>query len=330
MASIQKTQKGYRAQIYVNGHRESKTFRTQREAKYWAESRTLQLQQHNTLPESHRHTLTDALIKYAEEVSPDKRGHRWEAIRINLLNHQPHFPGRLKLSELTPDHLANWRDLRAREVKPGSVLREISLLSAILETARIEWQWIQHNPLRDIRKPRQPDHREVIIHPAQVRDMLKAMRYSPRLPIRTVAQATACCFLTALRTGMRAGELAGLTWDRVHPDYCHLPFTKTTPRKVPLTRKALRLIHKMHGYDTLTVFGTNPQSLSANFRKYRDRAGLEGFTFHDARHTAATLLARKLDVLDLCRMFGWNNTKHALTYYNPTASSIAEILNTRR
>ena len=69
-----------------------------------------------------------------------------------------------------------------------------------------------------------------------------------------------------------------------------------------------------------------PQTLDALFRKLRDAAGLSGFTFHDTRHTAATMIARKLDVLDLCKMFGWKNTTRALTYYNPTASDIAKRL----
>jgi integrase len=234
------------------------------------------------------------------------------------------------MGNLTTTHFSEWRDARSRHVQAGTVLREISYLSAVLECARIEWQWIASNPIRDIRKPRMPDHREVTISPAQVRKILRAMGYSPSKPVRTVAQAVATCFLTALRTGMRAGELTGLTWARVEADHAVLPVTKTFPRKVPLSRKALRLIEKMRGYDPETVFGMTPQSLDANFRKYRDRAGLGGFTFHDSRHTAATMLSRKLDVMDLCRMFGWTDTRMALRYYNPSASSISQILNTIR
>lgn len=327
MASIQKTAKGFRAQIYVSGRRDSKTFRTQREAKAWAESRTFAIRTDNQKTPAERHTLTDALEKYLEEVSPAKRGERWERVRLTALLRDPNFPSKVLMSDLTSEHFASWRDSRSRQVQAGTVLREISLLSALLETARIEWRWISHNPIKEIRKPRMPDHREVLIQPSQVRTMLKIMGYSPRPPIRSVSQAVAVCFLVALRTGMRAGELSSLNWDRVHADYCALPVTKTQPRKVPLTRKATRLLEKMKGYDAISVFGLKPQTLDANFRKYRDRAGLSGFTFHDARHTAATMLARKIDVLDLCRMFGWTTTKHALIYYNPTASSIADILN---
>ena len=122
---------------------------------------------------------------------------------------------------------------------------------------------------------------------------------------------------------MRAGELTGLTWLNVKKDYVILPITKTKPREVPLTKKAIRLIQKMKGFDPDLVFGLKSPTLDALFRRARIRAGLEGFTFHDARHTAATWLAPRMDVLDLCKMFGWTNPAQAMTYYNPTASQIA-------
>jgi integrase len=327
MASIQKTAKGYRAFLYVNGTRESRQFATKREASIWAAQREVEIREDAGKPLSEKHTLGDALARYIKEVSPTKRGQRWEIIRAEAMRRDPHFPASVILRNLDTTHLADWRDARVREVQAGTVLREISFISAVIECARIEWRWIDSNPIKNIRKPKMPDHREVVISPAQVRVMLRTMRYSPAKPVRTVAQSVAVCFLLAMRTGMRAGELAGLTWDRVFDDYCFLPVTKTKKRNVPLTRKALRLIAKMRNYETESVFGLTSQTLDANFRKYRDRAGLSGFTFHDTRHTAATMLSRKLDVLDLCKTFGWTNPKMAMTYYNPTASSIADILN---
>ena len=75
------------------------------------------------------------------------------------------------------------------------------------------------------------------------------------------------------------------------------------------------------------MFGLTPQTLAAMFIKYRKRAGLEGFTFHDARHSAATRIAQRLHVLDLCLVFGWKNPKMAMTYYQPKASDLAKRLN---
>ena len=331
MASIQQTAKGYRAQVFVRGVRDSGTFRTKREAEAWAARRDAELRADAGKTPGERHTLADALTRYRDEVSPTKRGRRWEEIRLNAYLRDQALPLGSPMGSITPQHIADWRDARLRAVSSGSVLRELGLLSAVFEMARLEWRWVASNPTRDIRKPKVPDHRDVVITRQQIKLMLRTMGHRPGTsPVRSVAQAVAVCFLVALRTGMRAGELCGLTWDRVRDDYVVLPVTKTVPRQVPQTSKARRLIDRMRDYDPALVFGLKPSTLDANFRKYRDRAGLSGFTFHDSRHTAATWLARRIDVLDLCRMFGWSKTSQALTYYNASASSIAALLDGRR
>lgn len=147
--------------------------------------------------------------------------------------------------------------------------------------------------------------------------------------MRSVSQAVAWCFVLALQTGMRAGELCGLAWVDVRPDHVllHAGKTKTgRARQVPLSPTAQRTIEAMRGWDDVLVFGLRAQSLDALFRKHRARCGLDGFTFHDGRHTAATRMARMVDVLDLCKIFGWTNATRALTYYNPTGSQLAKRL----
>jgi len=72
------------------------------------------------------------------------------------------------------------------------------------------------------------------------------------------------------------------------------------------------------------VFGVSANTLDTLFRRARDRAGLSGFVFHDTRHTAATWMAQRLHILELCKVFGWTNTKQALTYFNPKAADLAK------
>jgi integrase len=315
---------GYRAQVYVRGVRDTKVFRTKREATAWAAARETELRGNASKPVSERHTLREAAERYAEEVSPAKRGRKYEQARLAAFAREP--IAALPLSAVTADVLAAWRDSRLRVVTTGTVLREMTLIRSVLEQCRREWLWLEDNPIQDVRRPAAPDHRQVLIRWRQIRAMLRAMRWTPRARIQSVGQSVACCFLLALRTGMRAGELTGLTWDRVRADYVILPLTKTVPRTVPLSSKAQRVLRQMRGWDDVSVFGLTAATLDALFRKYRARCGLSGFTFHDSRHVAATMLARRLDVLELCRMFGWSSTKHALVYFNASASDIARRL----
>lgn len=330
MASITKSAKGYRAQVYVKGVRASESFRTKREAEAWASAKETDLRRQLTDAPSVRYSFGDLLRKYGEEVSPHKRGGRWELVRIDAMLNNKKLETEVKLSEVTPDSIGQWRNYLLTQVAPGTVLRYLGLLSAVFEYGRRELKWIKENPVKDVRRPTAPDHRRVLISRAQIKQMLKAMGYSKRRG-DSITQACALAFLLALRTGMRAGEICGLSWDRVFDNYCKTSGkTQAATRDVPLTPKAKSIIELMRGFDPVLVFGIKSQSLDAMFRKYRERAGLSGFTFHDSRHTAATWLARKLHVLDLCLMFGWSNTSHALIYYNAPAADIAKQLSPPR
>ena len=326
MAKPVKTPYGYSIQIYVNGVRESKTLPTMREVKAWAARRETELRDDSHKKPAEKTTLKQVLERYRDEVSPTKRGERWEFVRINAMLKHVSLPINKPMTYCIPDAIGQWRDARLQVVFAGSVLRDIGLLSAVLETARREWRIIESNPVKDVRKPRSPDHRNTIITRQQIKRILKQLDYSAFKPVRSVSQAIALCFLLAMRTGMRAGELCGLTWANVKDDYCILPVTKTVPREVPLSYDAIRIIKRMQGWDKELVFGLNSNTLDAIFRRARIKAGLEGFVFHDTRHTAATMLAKKLHVLELCKMFGWSDPKNAMIYFNPKASDISKRL----
>ena len=325
MASIKPHKDGYRVQICVLNVRDSKVFRTKREASAWASIRESEIRSEKSKPVGDLFTLLDALRKYGKEVSPKKKGVVKERIRLQAFENL--LPCNLMMSEVTPAILAQWRDKRLQEVKPGSVLRDFSLLSNVFEVARREWGWIKANPISDVRRPPSPPHRERTITWSETRQALKAMHYTSK-PVRSVSHAVACAFLFALRTGVRAGELCSLPWAKVYPDYVTVS-GKTGTRNVAITYQANRIINQLRGWDETLVAGIQPQTLDALFRKYRNKAGLSGFTFHDTRHTAATRIAQKLQVLDLCKLFGWKNPKQAMSYYNPTASAIAKRLSAR-
>lgn len=332
MATFRKTAKGHRAEVCIKGQRDSRCFRTRAEATAWASRRETELRELETKLPGERITLKQVLRKYAEEVSPTKRGQRWELVRLQAFERNPDLPLDKMLSEIKGEDMADWRDARLKEVSSGSVLREFGLLASIFETCRLEWRLIKTNPLREVRRPKAPPHRDVVITKAQQCKMLRTMGYRTKGLCSSVSQAVAICFLVAMRTGMRAGELTSLTWDRVKDDYCELTAEVTkakTARNVPLTRKTMRLIDRMRGFDPKFVFGIKTASLDAMFRKYRQRAGLSGFTWHDTRHTAATWIGRsgKIELLEFCRMFGWKDPKLALVYFNATASDIAKRFN---
>jgi integrase len=329
MASLRKVKGGWRVEVCVSGVRESAVHRTQREAQAWGAQREvalreLALREGGQAVPGAAVSLRGLLERYQAEVSPLKRGARWESVRISaILREGFGLPLDRPASGVLPEDVARFRDVRLASVSAGSVLREIGILSAAFEHGRREWRVCASNPVSDVRKPANPPHRERVIGWREVRAMCRALGYRHFGPVVSVQGAVAVCFLVALRTGMRAGELCGMRWEQVRPGFVVLPVTKTRPREVPLDPRAEALIGRMRGFDPGgLVFGVASATLDTLFRRARVKAGLSGFVFHDARHTAATRLAKRVEVLTLCKIFGWASTTQALTYYNPSAGDL--------
>ena len=326
----------WRQQVEFDGKRDSATFNTQRQAQEWGAIRLIKLKaavkggKAGAKLHGEHKTLNDAMFRYKDEVSPEKRGGRWEQIRIDAITSKlPRWPGERLIAELDEQDLIQWKNARKKSVKDSTLLREMALVHTVLEFARKEWHWIDRNPLTDVSKPSTPPHRERVISGLEIRKMLREMGWSRQGPLKRAKHAVARCFIMALQTGMRAGEMTNLRWEDVRKNYCVLHQGKTKTglgRNVPLTRAALRNLESMRGHDEEFVFGISASVLDSIFRRNRERANMKGFTFHDARHTAATRMAQKLHVLDLCKVFGWTDPKRAMTYYNPTADQLAERL----
>lgn len=325
MAYYEKTKTGHRAHVQVNGQRDSATFPTKREAQLWAAAREIELQ---TVAAGKAGSITsthDAMERYKLEVCPKHKGERWEVVRLNKMMRE--FP-KIMLDKVTHAHVVRWRDERLGEVGGASVLREMKLLSSVFEKCcGVEWKLMKENPCKGIERPKAPGHRTRTINTREIRAVIKAMGFPKR---ETSKNSAAYAFLLALATGMRQGELAAITWANVNPNYIHTASKSMEDftRDVPLSPFAKAIVKRMRGYHPESMFNLSAASLDVHFRKAKVKAGLEGFTFHDSRHTAATWIGRsgKLTLMEMCKAFGWKDPKHALIYFNPTGDDLSDKL----
>lgn len=190
----------------------------------------------------------------------------------------------------------------------------------------MEWQWIEVNPLKNVKKPPTPPHRDRRVTEQEINQILEALNYHPGTPPQTKSHQVTIAWLLALETAMRAGELVNLVWSDVHLDERYVQLEKTkngTSRQVPLSKQAVELFEILDEMEGDRVFTVTGQVLSATFRKARIRSGIENLTFHDSRHEAITRLAKKLDIYDLSRMTGHKDLRSLMIYYNATATEIA-------
>ncbi|MGD8174821.1 site-specific integrase [Marinimicrobium sp. ARAG 43.8] len=181
--------------------------------------------------------------------------------------------------------------------------------------------------MEDLQRPKNPPHRDRRIWPKEQEAILLCLRYSEEWPVEQQQQRVAVAFLFALETAMRAGEICALCPEHIDIEkrVALLVDTKNGfPRKVPLSKEALRLLERLRPWDNgEQLFRVRSGNLSTVFKKAVTRAGIEDLTFHDTRHEAITRLAQKLDVMDLARMVGHRDIKQLMTYYNKQAEELA-------
>lgn len=316
MATFQKRNGRITATVRIKPHKpKSKTFDTLRDAKKWAQETEVELK--NEKQQIFDHViLRDAMEEYRDTISIKKRGADREISRINYI--LKHMRCDIPLINVDKEFLVNWREWRLENVSTGTARRDFVLLAGFFTWCVETKLWLRRNPVRDVQMPKDSDHRERVISQDEIDKLCEYL--SPDLKD---------IFLLAIETGMRQAEICGMTWDRVYLEkrYVKLLITKNgRPREVPLSKKAVEILSSRQKKKSGPVFNLSPLAASTEFMKARISAELYGFTFHDSRHTAATRIALKLPILDLCKMFGWSNPKRAMTYYNPTASEIASRL----
>ncbi len=339
MATFQKRGSAWRAIIRRQGASVSATFDTKAEAQAWATAAEAKIIAGASVRQSRiaATTVAELFERYAEEVSPTKRGERWEVIRLGALSNADYFPVFQKAAgRFTPEDMACWRDERLKVVSPASVNRELNLISAVFTVAIKEWRIpIAENPVHLIRRPKQPPSRKRRVSDSEVSAIARALGWDRRSTPELAKQWSAFAFELAVETAMRRGEILGVTWGNVHLDrnYLHLPaqITKTVEdRDVPLSPRAVELLRIACGDgadDDSPVVPVNPGSLDTLFRKAVRGAGIRDLHFHDSRHEATTRLSRRLsNVLELAAVTGHKTLKMLQIYYNPSAADLAAKL----
>lgn len=278
--------------------------------------------------------LSHALDRFIEELGNGKRrvkGARWETVRAKKILKDPiadEF-----LSDLSDRNIDEWMDRRRGDgVAESTILREISLLQAVMRRCT-KWRWLDHDPFRLVDRPKSPQSRDRRPSDQEIKSLLAELRLDPEdLHVFNHSSQVGVLFLLAIETGMRLSEMTTLEWDQVElgQRYLRLDRTKNGDRRtIPLSTRAVQLLGCLkdtHAQSATRCFTVTARNASALFYKARKKAGIEGLTFHDSRHEAASRLARKLEFAHFVSVMGWRNPQQAMVYVNPSATELAQQL----
>ena len=288
-------------------------------------------QQGSTAAANQFHTFAEAADRYLAVLPAmklkDERNRRRQVVWWQRAI------GHIPLAELTPSKISAARDRlesmpvppkvgskagAAKRRQPATVVRYLAALSHVLTVAVEDWGWLSENPVRNVRKPRQPPGRVRFLSSDELPRLLEACDQS-------TSSCLALVVLIALATGMRRGEILGLRWTDVDLEHgvLRLEDTKNNERRqVPLLGRALDLLRVRaqppHQPDDRVFPGEiagRPCDITKAWNTAVARAVLSDFRFHDLRHTTASYLAmRGASLLEIGVVLGQKSTQMTKRY----------------
>ncbi len=209
--------------------------------------------------------------------------------------------GNAKASQIKPGNVEEYREKRLLQThyrgttyRPASINRELEVMRRIFNLAMREDK-VEKNPCWKVTRLPEKNARDRVLSGEELDKLLKDL---PRHAADLVA--------VGYHTGMRAGEIFNLTWDRVDMKegffILESENTKTgEPRHVYFNgpvREILERLGKVRHISHNHVFayeGEPLKSIKTTLATALKKTGIKDFRFHDLRHTWVTN-ARKAGV----------------------------------
>jgi integrase len=273
--------------------------------------------------------------KLAEVQSRLARGLSAETSNVTLAAYAPEWldtlPGRVRATteafyrSLAVNHLeelgtvpvarlsvADVRWLIAQRQREGyaprTILGVLDVLRMILRQAMADGI-VTRNVAELVDKPRLVQREPLHFTAAEARRFLEVTRGDPMSSLWAVA----------LGTGLRRGELLGLTWRDIDLERATVRVTRSKTsagvRVVPLPAFAVARLAELRRQPG-PIWHYSPWWVSRHFAQVCERAGLPAIRFHGLRHTAMTLMAEAGVPIEVRRWIAGHSKTEMTAHYS--------------
>jgi integrase len=206
----------------------------------------------------------------------------------------------------------------------------MAALSHALTIAVNEWEWLESNPMKKVKKPKEPRGRVRYLSDDERERLFNACMESNNGFLYTVV-------LLATSTGMRLGEIMGLSWSDIDINKGRIVLQETKNgerRTVPLVGKALDAMKKHNqvrrlgsNYIFPSKNGKKPACIRVAWNNAIAKAEVENFHFHDLRHSTASYLAMNgASLAEIADILGHKTLQMVKRYAHLSDSHVAGVL----
>lgn len=227
----------------------------------------------------------------------------YESYKRNIDKYIIRYLGNIKLANLLPLQLQSFYNTLSETLSNTTIIYIHRIIHRALNQA-MKWDLIVRNVADNVELPKKIKYQATILNSTQVAKLINVTKSTYiYIPV-----------MIAISTGMRRGEILGLTWNNldlknstlnvvqaVYPTKNGLtvlpPKTKTSIRKITIPPTLVKILTEYKkksssNYVCSLEDGTliSPSSLNHKFKQILKDNNLPSIRFHDLRHSHASLL----------------------------------------
>jgi integrase len=289
--------------------------------------------------------FTQFVDTWREEYASKKLSLSTQEVYNDILDSSiiPYFESK-RMKDIKTLHLEKFFNDEEKEGK-GSLEKKYNLLNGMFGKA-VDWEVIASNPMNKVEKPKKPKKKKDFYNKSEIQTLLSRIDTLP-LYQRTIIKM-------AVIGGLRRGEILALTINEVSGNevkiYRNLQHTKKGGTVLKETKTGeertvtlpghliddLKSLHKQQleykigagnlwqGFNGEIMLFANefgvpfqPHSISTFWRRFINREGLKKISFHDLRHSSASLLISEgINMKVVQQRLGHKDIKTTLNIYS--------------
>ena len=285
-------------------------------------------------------TFDDCVQSWLRMKEPNIRRDTIEGYKLHYKKHIKPVLGGIKLRDLTRQNIQEYFNSLAGVISPNSMRKHNVIIHGALKKAVLDGVLTSDvgNVLREIELPKKRKYEGKCLSDEQIKVVSQKLVDEPE-PIRAAVTLGLCY-------GLRRSEMCGLRWQDVDFENsilhvrntvidCNGELIEEEQTKTDSSRRDITLVESTRTYlqalydhraaqgmksDKVCAYedgrAVKPDYISRHIKDFLERCGAPNMRLHDLRHTAATVLVKRMPVIYVTAFLGHNQVSTTTDIYS--------------